>query len=228
MSGEACPDLSLTPQIKICGLTRIDEAVACARLGADAIGLVFYPPSPRFVRDDAAREICMNLPEGVCPVGVFVNETYSSIMRKVETCGLRAVQLHGVESSDLVEALTGAGVLVIKSLFLKKSPALSEASNYRAAAYLIESGDGPLPGGNAAVWNWEAAMAVPGNLLRILAGGLDPLNVAEGIEKVCPDAVDVSSGVESVPGRKDLIKVQNFVGAVRNAQLRREPGRIFK
>jgi len=140
---------------------------------------------------------------------------------------LKAVQLHGAESSDLVDALTDTGVLVIKSLFLKKSPTISEASSYRAAAYLIEGGDGPLPGGNAAVWNWEAATAMPGNLLRILAGGLDSGNVAEGIEKVCPDAVDVSSGVESGPGRKDLIKVENFIGAVRNAQLRREPGRIF-
>jgi phosphoribosylanthranilate isomerase len=218
---------NISPQVKICGLTRVDEAIACARLGADAIGLVFYPPSPRFLGEDAARGICLNLPERVCPVGVFVNETYSKIMRKVDTCRLRAVQLHGTESPDLVEALAGAGVVVIKSLFLKKSPSIPEACGYRASAYLVEGGDGPLPGGNAAVWNWEAARGLPENLLRILAGGLDPGNVAEGIEKICPDAVDVSSGVESEPGRKDLIKVQEFLNAVRKTKVRREPRRIF-
>jgi phosphoribosylanthranilate isomerase len=228
MSGADSLNPHHAPQIKVCGLTRVDEAVACARLGADAVGLIFYSPSPRFVSDEAAREICLNLPESACPVGVFVNEDYAFIKKKIATCGLRAVQLHGTEPPDLVDALTEAGVLVIKSLFLSKSPTIQEACGYRASAYLIESGEGPLPGGNASAWNWEAAVELPANLLRILAGGLDSGNVADGIETVCPDAVDVSSGVEAAPGRKDLTKVKNFVGAVRNAKLRREPRRIFQ
>lgn len=227
MSGKDSSNPHPAPQVKICGLTRVDEAVACAELGADAVGLIFYPPSPRFITDKTAREICLNLPQTVWPVGVFVNEPLASITAKIETCGLKAVQLHGAEPPDLVDVLTGRGILVIKSLFLKKSPALTEAAGYKPSAYLIESGEGPLPGGNAAAWNWEAGMKLPGNPLRILAGGLDPANVAEVIEKACPDAVDVSSGVEAGPGRKDLMKVKNFLSAVRSAKLRREPGRIF-
>jgi phosphoribosylanthranilate isomerase len=228
MSGECCRNSHLAPQVKICGLTRVDEAVACARLGADAIGLVFYPPSPRFVSDETAREISMNLPAGIFAVGVFVNEPCAMVMKKVEACGLRAVQLHGTESAEMVDTLTEAGVVVIKSLFLKKSPAITEAAVYRASAYLIESGDGPLPGGNALTWNWEAATGLSSASPCILAGGLHSGNVSAGIEKVCPDAVDVSSGVEAEPGRKDLMKVENFLSEVRKAKMRREPRRIFK
>ena len=132
MSGKDSSNPHPAPQVKICGLTRVDEAVACAELGADAIGLVFYPPSPRFITDKTAREICLNLPQTVWPVGVFVNEPLASITAKIETCGLKAVQLHGAEPPDLVDVLTGRGILVIKSLFLKKSPALTEAAGYRA------------------------------------------------------------------------------------------------
>ena len=102
-----------SPQIKICGLTRPDEAEACAAAGADAIGLVFYPPSPRSLTAEAAVQITRVLPEAVCPVGVFVNETYDIIMSIAASAGLRAVQLHGQETPSLVERLSAEGLIVI-------------------------------------------------------------------------------------------------------------------
>ncbi|MEM5789265.1 MAG: phosphoribosylanthranilate isomerase [Syntrophobacteraceae bacterium] len=215
------------PQVKVCGLTRADEALACAKLGADAIGLVFYPPSPRFVSEAVAREIALSLPRQIWPVGVFVDEPFGAILKKVETCGLRAVQLHGVESPALVEALCSSGVTVIKTLFLNRSPSMESASSYRTAAFLVEGGAGPLPGGNAATWRWGAARGRVRDVPLILAGGLDPGNVSGAIEEVCPDAVDVSSGVESRPGRKDLEKVHLFMEAIRLSRPNRPSGRIF-
>lgn len=215
------------PQVKVCGLTVVEEAVACAELGVDAIGLVFYPPSPRFVSEQTAVSITSNLPEGICTVGVFVNESYPAIMRKVEKCRLGAVQLHGVESPGLVDALAREGVLVIKSLFHNKRPGISEFSSYRASAYLVEGGGGPLPGGNALTWDWSSVRERIGNAVCILAGGLDPCNVALAIEKASPDAVDVSSGVESRPGRKDIAKVRDFMKAVREVTPGCKPERIF-
>ena len=105
------------PQVKICGLTTVEEALACAELGADAIGLVFYPPSPRFVDDSQAQAICRALPGSVWSVGVFVNQEAAAMLRRVEVCGLRALQLHGQDPPELVRELHQHGVLVIKTLF---------------------------------------------------------------------------------------------------------------
>ncbi len=217
-----------SPQIKVCGLTLVDEAVACAETGADAIGLVFYPPSPRFVSEQRAREICMGLPEAVWKIGVFVNELFLEVMKKVEFCLLNCVQLHGTEPPEMVESLESAGISVIKSIFAEKRPSLSEAVLYKASAYLIESGGGAVPGGGGRLWKWGEAGEPARHLPSILAGGLSPENVGKAIYAFGPDAVDVSSGVESEAGRKDAGKVRAFVNAVRNAKLRREPRRIFK
>ncbi|MFP5213379.1 MAG: phosphoribosylanthranilate isomerase [Acidobacteriota bacterium] len=203
-----------TPQVKICGLTRVDEAVACAELGAAAIGFVFYPRSPRFVTVDQAREIAASLPPEVCTVGVFVNEPLSGVMERVKGCGLKAVQLHGVESPEMVEQLAAEGVKVVKAVFINGKPSIESASLYRPAAYLIECAGGPLPGGNAMAWDWSAAMRLPKDSPVIVAGGLDSLNVADAIRAASPDALDVSSGVEASPGRKDLQKVKQFLESV--------------
>jgi phosphoribosylanthranilate isomerase len=207
------------PQVKICGLTRTEEAVSCAELGADAIGCVFYPASPRNVSRSRARAIVRALPEGVTPVGVFVDASFSTIMETVEDCGLRAAQLHGAESPELVEKLLRKGVPVIKALFVDGSPSVRTASRFRARAFLVECARGKLPGGNALTWNWEAARPTGEKFPLVLAGGLDPENVIRAIEAARPDAVDVSSGVESAPGRKDPGKVAAFMGAVRRAPM---------
>jgi phosphoribosylanthranilate isomerase len=202
------------PQIKICGLTRVDEAIKCAELGADAIGLVFFPKSPRFVTDSKARKICEALPRSVQKVGVFVDEPFEVIMEKVNFCGLTAVQLHGKEPSSLNENLLKEGLLVIKSLFSSKKPCITEAANYPATAFLVECGKGKLPGGNAIAWNYAQVSEFGKSYPMILAGGLDTDNVGKAIDEGCPDAVDVSSGVEKSRGRKDIEKVKYFINAV--------------
>lgn len=111
-----------TPQIKICGITEVDHALQCAVLGADAIGCVFFPKSPRHISDDKAREISDALPNHVTSVGVFVGKTYQEIMKKVEKCNLRAVQLHGKESPELVQRLKKENLIVIKALFIDGIP----------------------------------------------------------------------------------------------------------
>jgi phosphoribosylanthranilate isomerase len=210
--------LSGAVQVKICGLMDEVQAARCAEMGADAIGLVFYPKSPRNLSDEKARTICSNLPLAVCTVGVFVNENYDTIMRRVELCGLRGVQLHGNEKPDLVTRLREKGLVVVKALFVNGNPSLALADQYPASAFLIEAAGGPLPGGNAMNWNWSEARDLACLLPTVLAGGLNAENVKEAIQAALPDAVDVSSGVEASPGRKDLDKVRHFLSRVRDLE----------
>jgi len=135
-------------------------------------------------------------------------------MKTVTLGGLRAVQLHGREDAALVETLVEEGLVVIKALFVNGDPGLTAASHYRPTAFLVECAGGPLPGGNALDWNWAEARDIPTELPVVLAGGLTPDNIQYAIAAGRPDAVDVSSGVEVSPGRKDARKVQAFCRAV--------------
>jgi len=216
-------------QIKICGLTEVDKALACVELGAQAIGLVFFPKSPRFVDDRLAREISTAVSPQAKTVGVFVDETHTTVMRKIENCRLGAVQLHGREPSAMVERLSEDNILVIKALFEKREPSFKDEVKYSAGAFLLECGRGKMPGGNAQVWNWETARKTGGGRPIILAGGLGPQNVAEAVKLARPDAVDVSSGVEAAPGVKDLRMVRRFIKAVKKSSLdiNYQPKKIF-
>jgi phosphoribosylanthranilate isomerase len=204
------------PQIKICGLKRVDEAVQCAELGANAIGMIFYDKSPRFLSDTHAQNICNALPDSVGKIGVFVDESFDGIMEKVHRCGLTGVQLHGMEPPELIDRLIYENLLVIKGLFTQKDPNISSVSLYKASAYLVECGKGMLPGGNAMTWNWSKAFDFGKKNPFILAGGLDPTNVVQAINQCLPDAVDVSSGVEISPGKKDTGKVKDFITATQS------------
>ncbi len=221
--------MNINIQIKICGLTEVDKALACVELGAHAIGLVFFPKSPRFVTDRLAREISTAVSPQVKTVGVFVDETHATVMRKVEKCRLGAVQLHGRESSAMVQRLCEDNILVIKALFEKRKPSFIDEVKYGAGAFLLECGQGKMPGGNAQVWDWETACKTGGGRPIILAGGLAPQNVAQAVKLACPDAVDVSSGVEAAPGVKDLRKVQRFIEAVKKSSwdINYQPKKIF-
>jgi phosphoribosylanthranilate isomerase len=199
------------PQVKICGLTRPEEALACARLGAAAIGLVFYPPSPRCVTVEQALAIRRRLPQTVVPVGVFVNPTLAEVQAVAAGAGLRAVQLHGQEPPALVAALRRSGLTVIKALFAGGRPAVDDAPAYEASAFLVECAGGRLPGGNARQWPWEEAAPAARWGPLVVAGGLAPHNVAQAAWASGADAVDVSSGVESAPGRKDPDRVADFM-----------------
>lgn len=215
----------MTIQIKICGLTDEDEAARCAELGADAIGFVFFPKSPRHLSDDQARRICRALPEKVSKVGVFVNESFSTIMRKVEYVGLTAVQLHGKESPELVTGLRKENIPVIKALFDGGEPAIGDAHKYGASGFLLECARGKLPGGNAMAWNWEKANGF--EYPFALAGGLSPENIADAIRACSPRAVDVSSGVEASPGKKDIAKAEAFIKAVSKCAVEMNESHFF-
>lgn len=221
------PSTALGIQVKICGLTRPQEALECTTLGADAIGLVFYRKSPRYVSLAEAKAISSALPPGTRLVGVFVNHEFDAVMERVEGSGLWGAQLHGQESPETVARLKDAGVAVIKTLFRSGSPALSTADDYDPTAFLIESGIGPLPGGNARSWDWSDARFVSDRYPVLLAGGLSELNVIRAAEGARADAVDVSSGVESRPGRKDMDRVVAFMESVARFKPAYEPRRIF-
>jgi phosphoribosylanthranilate isomerase len=213
-----------TVQVKVCGLTRVEEAVACAEAGARAVGCVFYAKSPRCVSTATARAIRRALPPEVACVGVFVGEPFEGIMAMAAHTGFTAVQLHGSESPEDVRLLRREGLFVIKTLFADGAPTFDDAPRYPASAFLVECGKGPLPGGNAYAWEWSSAVAFGGHYPLILAGGLDPKNAAQAVRAASPDAVDVSSGVEAGPGRKNIRKVEQFIAAVATASARR---RIF-
>lgn len=216
-----------TPQIKVCGLTRVKNALECIALGANAIGCVFYPKSPRHVTDDKARDICLAISSKAVTVGVFVNESFFFIMEKVQRCLLDAVQLHGQESPELVRRLCKENIKVVKTLFLSSKPTFKNAKDYEPSAFLVECGNSALPGGNAVSWNWKKARHLVGNCPVILAGGLSPENVSDAVKQSTPDAVDVSSGVELSPGLKDTGKVEAFIQAVSMCDLKRKKRRIF-
>jgi phosphoribosylanthranilate isomerase len=203
-----------TPQVKICGLTQPRQARDCADLGADAIGLVFFPKSPRNVTVEQARSIVEALPPKVAAVGVFVNASFDFIMERVTRCGLSMAQLHGRETPELALRLLNEGVGVIKALFVDGTPGLNDPGAYRSDAFLVECAKGPLPGGNAMTWDWGAAREFGTRHPLVLAGGLAPDNVADAIGAALPAAVDASSGLEASPGQKDLDKVARLLAAI--------------
>jgi len=207
---------TLVPQVKVCGLTIEAEAVATVQAGADAIGLVFFPPSPRHVSLDQARAIVAALSGHVPAVGVFANPAWEEMVQAIEHCGLGGVQLHGNESPYLIDRLRSRypEITVLKGLFAARAPFMSQASRFNASAYLVECGKGLLPGGNAESWDWSSTRSFACNHPTVLAGGLNPENVDEAIRAAWPDAVDASSGLESAPGRKDPDKVIRFIELV--------------
>jgi phosphoribosylanthranilate isomerase len=207
------------PQIKICGLTVPEEAAGCAALGADAIGLVFYPPSPRYLEFKQAAAITAILPAHVCAVGVFVDPTRQMLSEAIAKCRLGAVQFHGNEPQALIDQVRAHfDIKVIKCLFHARAPRIEDAGQYSVSAFLVECGHGAQPGGNASAWDWAAAAAFARSHPTVLAGGLTPDNVALALSAARPDAVDASSGLEISPGRKDLGKVERFVAAVRQSR----------
>lgn len=219
----------MTLQVKICGLTRVDEACACADAGADAIGLVFYPPSPRFVNLDQARIIRAALPQHVVPVGVFVDLPVENIILTAREVGLKTVQLHGNETAFTIRILKSEGLTVIKALRASGEALLMEAGEYaHADQFLVEASRGDLPGGNGAAWNWSEAQILAPRRPFMLAGGLNADNLSDAILQSHASAIDLSSGAESSPGRKDIEKVKTIISKVRNIAPEFPTGAIFR
>ena len=201
-------------RVKICGITRPEDALAAAEAGADAIGLVFAP-SPRRVTPEQAAAILAALPPFVTPVALFVDEPPERIRRIVQPLGIRTVQLHGDESPAV--ALELRDLCVIKAFRIGAEADLAPLAGYPAAACLLDSQVAGRRGGTGVAFDWRLAAQAARHSRIILAGGLRPENVAEAIRLVRPYGVDTSSGVESEPGRKDSAKVRAFVEAARAA-----------
>ena len=203
------------PWIKICGLTDPDNALACAEFLPDAIGLVFYEKSPRNVSVEQASRITAVLPHDLLTIGVFVDNPFEDIMEKVRRCALKGVQLHGNEPPELVDRLRKEDLFVIKALFAGKKPDLNQAREYsNASSLLVESGKGILPGGNAESWNYKISRSIKTKTPVIIAGGLSSDSITGALKAARPFGVDVSSGVEKIPGIKDLNKIKSFIARI--------------
>ena len=200
-------------RIKICGVTRVEDALAAAHLGADAVGLVFAE-SPRRVTVDQAAEIVRSLPSFVCPVGVFVDARCEEVLETARAVGLHCVQLAGSEAPGYLEGL--AGLSVIKVIHVGTAQDVGAAGDYQDAAILLDTVSRGAAGGTGESFPWEYALDLAAARPVILAGGLGPGNVTEAVSKVRPWAVDVSSGVEASPGVKDSEKMREFVAAARS------------
>jgi phosphoribosylanthranilate isomerase len=197
--------------VKICGITSEEDALLAVALGADAIGFLFAP-SPRQVSPKAVQRIVERVPRGILTVGVFRNESRQRVVEVVNENGLGAAQLHGDESTADVEWVASRIPWTVKA-FPVGHPGISRLGEYGAQAVLI---DGPSPG-SGQVFDWRLAEGVVDPNRLIVSGGLDASNVGDAIAYLRPMGVDVSSGVESAPGRKDPAKVRAFVVAARRA-----------
>lgn len=204
-------------RVKICGITKWEDAKLAADLGAHAIGLNFYENGPRCVTPFAATEIIRRLPPFVVPVGVFVNWQEQAVVALSKALGLIVAQLHGDEAAQVVERVA-ANVPVIKALRLGQGADAPDFAKYRAAsAFLLDSAVTGHYGGTGATGNWHAARTAAQSHRILLAGGLTPENVGEAVRIVRPYAVDVASGVEARPGKKDPVKMRTFFDEVARA-----------
>ena len=197
--------------LKICGLTDPADARFCAEAGAAAIGAVFHPPSPRNVTPDRAAELFREIPDDVARVGVFADASETDILCTAERVGLTVIQLHGDEPPELVAALLSSGLRVLKAL--RGGDLAAEAARFpKETLFLVECGRGALPGGNGATWNWEAARVLLPRPFAI-AGGLRPDNLALAAAASGAVFFDISSAVESAPGRKDRSRILAAISA---------------
>lgn len=195
-------------RVKICGITNLEDALMAVEAGADALGFVFFQGSPRYISPEQAAAIIRLLPPFVQMVGLFVNEEAATVNSVADRCGLDLVQLHGEESPGYCRNVKRR---IIKAFRVKDESSLAEMANYPVAACLLDAWSPNAHGGTGKTFNWEIAAKAAESQTIILAGGLTPDNVAGAIAAVRPYAVDISSGVESAPGKKDAGKVLSFI-----------------
>lgn len=203
-------------RIKICGITNLEDALTAIRFGADALGFVFYPRSPRVVTPEMAKEIIAQLPPFVSIVGVFVDEDRDRLIQIAYETGLDIIQLHGSEPPEYCEGLNKK---VIKAIRVKELMDLEPLRHYNVSAFLLDTYSPEAIGGTGRIFNWEIAIEAKrfGNI--ILSGGLNPENIEDAIKMVQPYGVDVASGVEGgVKGRKDHTRLRQFIERARKAE----------
>ncbi len=203
-------------RVKICGITSADDAAAAVEAGADALGFVFVPGTPRLVRLDVAERIVKTLPPFVATVGVFVDQPLKDVLRIADRCKLRAVQLHGNELETYSRRIPCP---VIKAIRVRGPQDLGSIGMYPAHAFLLDAFVEGQAGGTGIPISWDVARQAKGPVPIILSGGLRPETVGQAVRVVRPYGVDVCTGVERSPGRKDHRKVREFIAAVREADL---------
>lgn len=203
-------------KVKICGITTLEDALVAAEAGADALGFVFYNGSSRCIRPDDAAAIIRQLPPFVQAVGLFVNEELKIIHDITSRCGLDIIQLHGEESPEFCAAIPRR---VLKAFRVRDAASLAQLRDYRTSAFLLDAWSPIAHGGTGCTFNWDIAANASKSSRIVLAGGLNPDNVAQAVCQVSPYAVDVSSGVESAPGQKDAALVRQFVRKAKEASL---------
>ena len=205
----------MSVKVKICGITNSADARMAVEAGADLLGFVFYEQSPRHVTVSAAGEIARALPPYVAKVGVFVNAPEELVTQAIAACGLNILQFHGDEPPAYCVQF---GVMSMKAFRVAGAESLRALPEYATDAWLLDAFSPGQPGGTGATFNWNLAIeAQKFGRPIFLAGGLTPENVAAAVRQVRPFGVDVSSGVEMAPGRKDAAKVKAFIAAARQA-----------
>jgi len=203
-------------KVKVCGITNAEDALAAVEAGADALGFIFYEKSPRYVVPGVVANIIAELPPLVTPVGVFVNEGLATVRSIMDTCGLAMAQLHGDENVSYCRELARPAM---KALRLRDRGSLLALAEYQGRGgvrgFVLDAFSELSYGGTGQITDWGLAAEVAKSTPILLAGGLTLDNVTEAIRTVRPYGVDVSSGVESAPGKKDHAKMRAFVDAVR-------------
>ena len=207
-------------KIKFCGMTRLDDAETAVAAGAWAIGLIFWPRSPRRCDPATAVEIAAAVKRRVEVAGVFVNATLDHVAEIAEAVGLTMLQLHGDEGpAYCAEAARRTGCKVIKAARVRSGADVQALSRFHTDYHLLDSYTAGVPGGTGETFAWEIARGHHGRIPVILSGGLNADNVGDAIATVRPFAVDVASGVERAPGKKDPDQLQAFAAAVRAAAI---------
>jgi len=209
-------------KVKICGITNWTDARRAVEAGAQFLGFNFYRPSPRYIQVAAARRIIRRLPDGIAAVGVFVNESEANMLAIARRVGLDYLQLHGDEPPEQVARLKRE-IAVIKAIRVRDSFRPKQLDSFgRASAILLDGFDPHRHGGTGKKFNWRLARGSNGSRRIFLAGGLTPENVAEAIRVARPYAVDVCSGVEARPGRKDPARMVALMWAVKAAEAKQK------
>jgi phosphoribosylanthranilate isomerase len=199
--------------VKICGITNLADGMVAAEAGADALGFVFYDQSPRGIAVEAAAGLIRQLPPFVLKAGVFVNAPEDLVVRAIRECGLNLLQFHGDESPEYCLQF---GLMSMKGFRIRDEASLQALLNYHTDAWLLDAYTPDKPGGTGETFNWDLALeARDWGRPIFLAGGLTAENVAEAVRRARPYGVDVSSGVETAPGRKDHAKVRAFIQAAK-------------
>jgi phosphoribosylanthranilate isomerase len=200
-------------EIKICGITNIEDAIHATESGADALGFIFHPASPRFVTPQKAREIIQALPQNIARVGVFVNRDIMEVKWTADYCELDFLQLHGDETPEYCRNFPVQ--MLIKVVFPRDEIDVESLNLYPVKAFLADSGNAAHRGGIGETTDWKESKKIARVVPLILAGGLHTGNIEAAIETVSPVAVDICSGVEAWPGKKDHEKIRAIIDIIR-------------